>query len=481
MMKEKKLQPYGNLAEDGNVYKKPFWKKWQFAAAVLAVAAVGAVLLQPRKKQTLTAGAIAKADYPKAAPYPDETEYYKADGTFEEERFSKAYDAWWADVRARRGLNGYREGLEPFLTKSAQAFLTGKEGENKVYSPLNAYLALGMLAEATNGNSRQQILELLGSKDIDALRMQADYLWKANYCDDGAVTSILAGSLWLAQDLDYRKPAVDALAKHYHASSYQGKMGSDAFNKLFQSWLDEQTGGLLKEQVSGQKLKEQTVLALAATIYFRAKWSSEFAEGMTEDSVFHAQAGDLDCAYMRKEQCSGTYYWGDQFCAASQSLNESGCMWFLLPDQGVSAQELLQDPQAITFLMSQDRGQWEDQKQMLINFSIPKFDVSSKIDMKEGLKNLGITDVLQPETADFSTLATDADGAYLDQADHAARVAIDEHGVTAAAYTVMAACGTAMPVGEEIDFVLDRPFLFAVTGDDGLPLFVGVVEQPAML
>ena len=31
---------------------------------------------------------------------------------------------------------------------------------------------------------------------------------------------------------------------------------------------------------------------------------------------------------------------------------------------------------------------------------------------------------------------------------------------------------------QEIDFILDRPFLFAITSQDGLPLFVGVVNQP---
>lgn len=67
---------------------------------------------------------------------------------------------------------------------------------------------------------------------------------------------------------------------------------------------------------------------------------------------------------------------------------------------------------------------------------------------------------------------------FLSKADHAARVAIDEEGVTAAAYTVMMMAGTAAPPEEEMDFVLDRPFLFAITGADGLPLFVGVVNRP---
>ena len=57
-------------------------------------------------------------------------------------------------------------------------------------------------------------------------------------------------------------------------------------------------------------------------------------------------------------------------------------------------------------------------------------------------------------------------------------VAIDEEGVTAAAYTVMMTCGAARPPEDEIDFTLDRPFLFLVTSQDNLPLFTGVVEQP---
>ena len=34
------------------------------------------------------------------------------------------------------------------------------------------------------------------------------------------------------------------------------------------------------------------------------------------------------------------------------------------------------------------------------------------------------------------------------------------------------------PLKEEIDFILDRPFLFVLTNRDGLPLFMGVVNAP---
>jgi serine protease inhibitor len=127
-------------------------------------------------------------------------------------------------------------------------------------------------------------------------------------------------------------------------------------------------------------------------------------------------------------------------------------------------------------------GNWGNQKSMLVHFSVPKFDVNSKLELKEHLQNLGVTDCFTPGVSDYTPLldksAMDLEkDLYLSKVEHGARVAIDEKGVTAAAYTVMALCGASMPLQDEIDFVLDRPFLFVITSEDGLPLFIGIVNQ----
>ena len=54
-------------------------------------------------------------------------------------------------------------------------------------------------------------------------------------------------------------------------------------------------------------------------------------------------------------------------------------------------------------------------------------------------------------------------------------VEIDEEGVTAASFTAIIGAGATMPPEEEMDFVLDRPFAFVITGLDGLPLLTGTV------
>lgn len=440
---------------------KALW--FRAIAAVLVLTILGGIFLRPGGG--LTPYALAVAEYPKMAPYPGEP------------HSEKAYDAWWESVKAQRRDLGNISSLQAFFRNSSSVFLSVTKGQNKVYSPLNVYMALSMLAQLTDGESRSQILTLLGSDDMDALRKQASDVWNANYRDDGALTSILASSLWLNQNIRFNQDTMDTLARDLYASSYQGEMGTDAYNKALQEWLSQQTGGLLEEQAGNITMGPDTVLALATTVYYQAKWGHEFLEENTAPQTFHSPTGDImtDFLHQRDDQ---TYFWGEHFAAISQRFEEGGEMWFLLPDEGITPEALLADEEAMEFLFY--RNEWENQKFLFVNKSIPKFDVASQFDLKDGLQALGVTDVFDPYRADFTPMTTDADAPItVSKAEHAARVVIDEEGCTAAAFTVMLAAGAAMPPDEEVDFVLDRPFLFCITGDSGLPLFVGIVNTPA--
>lgn len=413
---------------------------------------------------------LAEAVYPEMPPYPNEMDY----------SFDKDYDAWRSAKRAQRDqYEGYREGLDGFFAASIQEYLSAAEGKNRAYSPLNVFMALSMLAEITDGESRGQILELLGKTDIESLRQQAKAIWNANYSDDGALTSVMASSVWLNEDVSFVQETMDSLAENYYASSYKGTMGSPEFNAALQDWLNEQTGGLLKDQAANVEMDPETILALATTVYFRAKWSSEFNENNTTEGLFHlptAEDEDVTVDFMHKSG-SRHYYWGDKFSSVSLGFEGGGSMKFVLPDEGVSVDELLADAEAMDYMLS--REGWENSKYLIVNMSVPKFDVVSDIDLSAGLKNMGVTDVFDANVSDFTPMTADMDGIFLSKAQHAARVTIDEEGCTAAAYTVMMAAGSAMPPEEEVDFVLDRPFIFVLTSMDGLPLFTGVVNNPA--
>jgi len=424
--------------------------------------------------------ALALATYPEMAHYPNEMEFMdQKTGEFDDEGFDKVYEAWREDRNTQRDQpEGYADGLEVFFDSSIREFLSSSDGANKVYSPINVYMALAMLAEITDGESRQQILDLLGINSIESLRTQADSVWNAHYSDDGAVTSILANSVWLNDSVKYTQSTMENLTEYYRASSFSGEMGSEAYNEALRSWINAQTGGLLEEQASGLSMDPEVIMALASTIYYRAKWSSEFSENRTEKGQFHLLSADdetVECDFMHKSDAM-EYYWADQFAAVSLGLRGDGRMWFLLPDEGVSLDELLNDDQTMEFIRG--ANDWEDKKHLIVNLAVPKFDVASDIDLRGGLMALGITDVFDGAISDFSPMTENADGIFVSKAEHAARVAIDEEGVTAAAYTVMMEAGAAMPPDEEVDFILDRPFLFVIESHDGLPLFVGTVNTP---
>ena len=344
-----------------------------FALLLAAVSLISLTACAQPEVKTLSKYQLAAPQYPQMAPYPDETRFSRPNGDFDSDGFNQVYDAWQADRRKQTDQpEGYTDVLDGYLRAAIPQLLTGNSGENKVCSPINLYMALAMLAEVTDGESREQIL------------------------------------------------------------------------------------------------------ALASTIYFRAKWNGEFSEANTAPDTFHADSGDVTCDFMR-QRGTNTYYWSDRFSAVSKRLEGSGAMWLLLPDEGVAPEELLADKPTMDFLLS--GGESAESKYLIVNLALPKFDIASDLDLADSLKSLGITDVFDPAVSDFSPM-TDDTAAYLSQAKHAARVTVDEEGVTAAAYTVMMMCGTAAPPEEEVDFVLNRPFVFAITGTDGLPLFVGIVHQP---
>ncbi len=370
---------------------------------------------------------------------------------------------------------GYADSLDSFFARSIPEFLSG-EG-NRAYSPLNAYLAMAMLAQTTGGESRQQILDLFGVDSIEALQTQAEHVWRAHYRGDGQSTSLLANSLWLDDYFNAKDETVQTLAEKYFASVFHGDLGTEEANLQLRKWINSQTGGLLEEQTNNLVLDPATVFALASTCYFTAGWRGEFREEDTAQGTFHCKDFDLITQFMNKTITFCTYYWGSDFGAVRLELKGGSAMWLILPDEGRTVEDVLKSGEY--WQLTQNFKKWENQQELTVNLSLPKFDISTQADLIEGMKNLGVTDVFDSKKSDFTPM-TDASDLRVGKIDHAVRVAVDEEGVIAASYTVIEILygGIPIPPEKEIDFILDRPFLFLVTSQDDLPLFTGVVEQP---
>lgn len=387
----------------------------------------------------------------------------------------------------RTHMESTQDQLTDFFSRSIRATLSGAEGENQTYSPTNLYMALAIAAELTNGDTRTQILEQFNLGTIEALRSQTSELWNAVYFDDGDKT-VLANSLWLDKELSYNQAVMDTLADTYYTSVYRGDLGSRQINQAIQTWLNNQTGGLLKKEVRNAGFDPDSldfpVFALYSTVYYQAKWveNCEFNAANNERGIFHGPDGDQTVTYMKQKEMQSYYYWGADFGAVSLGLKDSSTMWLILPDEGKTVDDVLASGEYLLPIFSRELyepyTQSSNSKYMKINLSLPKFDIRSSGDLKEDVRALGITGIFDAETADFSGSVSGDYPVWVSAVNQATRVAVDEKGVTAASYIELPGAGAAMPPEEIIDFVLDRPFIFVIANRYALPLFAGVVNEP---
>lgn len=386
------------------------------------------------------------------------------------------YDAWDEERHARiKAGESIGDGLDVFNQRSILEFMKNAE-DNVAYSPVNLWMALAMLAESTAADSRQQILDLLDVEDTAALKTLVQNVWDSTERDDGVSVTLMANSLWMSNQMAYLSNGVQTLAEDYHASTFSGTMGSEAYNEMFRKWLDDNTKGLLTNLANEQSFEEDTLLSLASALYFKDKWTDSFDEENTSAQTFHGIKGDVEIDFLHGTNTTD-FYEGETFTALILYFEGNHGMWILLPKEGYTTDQVLEDEEAMQILT----GKFDETKVTYVEavISLPKFDITSRNDLTAGLKNLGVTDIFDDSKADFSNiLSGEAVGsAVLTDALQAARVKIDEEGCEAAAFTIFTAGATMMP--EMIEFTVDRPFLFSIVSDCRLPLFTGVVNNPS--
>ena len=408
--------------------------------------------------------------YPDFPQQPDLSEFGE-----DWESYDRASSEYYEDLSALRG-DGIApdtvQALSDFAGRSTALAIAGMEGENTVYSPLSLWSALAMLAQCSGGESRQQVLTALGSDGLETLQEQVAQVWQGLYTDNGVSSLLLANSIWLNSSMEgsYVEETLEALAQNYYAGAFAVPMGTAEADQAVTDWVSQQTHGLIGGEEPVVETKEYTLALLASSLYYKAPWAEEFSESQTWADTFTDAAGNSSQVDFMHQEHHGTMLTGAGWQAASLST-QLGEVVFVLPDQGVTPESLLEDGSLLSSLDFNDPGAQSG----AITWSVPKFDVDSELDLLPALEALGITDLLDADAADLSPLTSI--GAYLSGATQMARVKADEEGVEAAAVTILTMDATAaLEDPEPMVMDLDRPFLFVIR-TEGVPLFVGIVNQ----
>ena len=138
----------------------------------------------PKNDSVLRKYVLAGASLP-STRMPMREDY--ADSEAGEKKYRADMESWESEYIERINLlvnygnDQAYAAVDQFTAKSLKTFLSGRSGKNKAYSPINIYLMLGMLAESTDGNSRDQILSLAGVDNIENMRALSKALWNRLY------------------------------------------------------------------------------------------------------------------------------------------------------------------------------------------------------------------------------------------------------------------------------------------------------------
>jgi serpin B len=332
---------------------------------------------------------------------------------------------------------------------------------------------LSILATGSEDTTANELFDALSISEVnqEELAVQAENLFDELYRNRRVSKLVISNSLWMNQSLSFESAYTKLVSENFRASLFPVDFSSKKTPELMKEWVEEATNGMVSPNI---QLEKNDLLRIMNTIYYNGQWGYRFhAKDNTSDDFHVTDQETVTCEFMNRTEVMGSYYKGEGFRAYRLYLEDGEAMILILPDEGVSARELAANKDTFACMYSN-----EDEVQAKIILSLPKFDYSYKVDLKEGLKALGIVEAFDQEKADFDPISKD--NPYLSSATQELHIAIDETGVEAAAYTELGVkCGGALIEDlPTVELTFDRPFLYGIQNWDGIMLFAGIVNDP---
>lgn len=377
------------------------------------------------------------------------------------------------------GNTGFALDLYRFLANE-------KQDENRFFSPYSISLCFAMAYGGARDNTEAQMEEVFhytlgqdylhsafNALDLDLASREQDF------DDDGQKDFKLnvANSMWGQKDYEFLTEYLDLLAENYGAGIRLVDLQNepDSSCEVINDWVSENTEGLIDSIIKPNDLNEYSLFVLVNAIYFNAKWMDEFLEESTNDDVFYTPQGEVTVPMMN-QWCYVYYSEGQNYQAGELLyLGRDFGMLILLPSEG-SFEAF--EASLTTEQIDQIIAEFEYQEVVL---KLPKFDCRpDEINLKDVLSQMGMTDAFVFTVGDFSGMDGIPNWIYLHWARHKAFVSVDEHGTEAAAATAIGGGGGGYPTTPEIEFIVNRPFIFLIRDRvTGTILFMGRILDPS--
>lgn len=384
-------------------------------------------------------------------------------------------------------------GNNTFALNLYQSVIAGRDGENVFFSPYSVSQALAMTYAGANGNTAEQMADVLGfTLDEPALHqafnaLNADLVMRGNgeANDDLGISERqlqIANALWGEQTFPFDEEFI-ALVDQYYGGGFNATdflNASDVARETINQWVSDQTQERIQDILPEGVVDSLTRLILVNAIYFKNAWMSDFNPDMTVEDHFYLLDGSTVTAELMRQIGSFQYATGENYQAVVLPYQQSGMsMLVVLPAEGEFDTfeagfdvEMLNN---LTWPLGVGR----------VDLTLPKFEFDDSIDLTDVLNEMGMSDAFTPTSADFTGMIDPrviVEQLFIGAVLHKAFIAVDEEGSEAAAATaVIMSVTSAMPFDqpEPVEIRVDRPFIFAIRDDlTGTILFMGRVMNP---
>ena len=347
----------------------------------------------------------------------------------------------------------------------------GERTDNWLVSPFSLQCALGMLSNGASGETHNEILHTLSLSQYSQEEVNAYFkkLIEGLHTVNSAITVKTANSVWGNAGVPLKEDFQKMNIENYSAMVSQLDFSDPSAVDQINAWCNQTTEGLIPSILD--EVNPTATVYLLNSLYFKARWESEFSPEKTQEGNFTTSSGKVIKAHFMQAKRMAAYVENEWFTSTSLSYqNGSYVMRLILPQPEISIDQVLQA------LSESDGNLWKNVVLADINLKIPRFTLENKMDLIPALQALGMKKAFTNE-ADFSSMSDIA--TYISLVQQATRLKVDEEGSEGAAVTVIE--GDLMsPLSEEkVDFFLDRPFLFQIIEPaTGTVLFMGQVGSP---
>lgn len=332
--------------------------------------------------------------------------------------------------------------------------LEEEPGNNFFVSPLGLHMALGMLLNGSDNESKTELLNTLKLNGLSDSEINKSYqqLIEGLPQADPKVVNTLANSIWQDQNFTVEPSFINVLKESFKAELYREDFSSQETLDKINQWASDHTNAKVKKVLD--EISQDQIMFLINALYFKGVWSQQFDKKNTYKTGFNglSRITQVDMMSRRDTIAYGAF---EKFQMAELSYGSGQyAMTIILPEQEQSMDQFINqlDQQTVKDAIA-------GLKVQKIDLEMPKIKMEYSIKLNDILSKMGMP-TLFGSGADLSKIAPPAGKLKVGFVKQDSYVDINEEGTEAAAVTTIGIEVTSVPNYPR--FACNRPFIFLI-------------------